>query len=136
MWLFFRACFQTVFSKASRHAFVRISASFFDVFRPHFRYVSGNKRKRDFHDPSHAKAMFYGFWTAVFPYFSVVFFTLRFRHAIMCDFDRFWVHCGLPFGPCGVTLHSFSASGFQSVFKVRFPYVSAPPRGSKSLWAV
>ena len=44
----FRTCcivlsfhFRSVFSEASRHALVRIPASFFDLFREHFRYVFG-----------------------------------------------------------------------------------------------
>ncbi len=83
---FFSILFRSVFSEASRHALVTISASFWEAFLKHFRYVFGNQRNLDFHDPSYAKAMFQRFWTHPFLYFSVVFSTLRFWQAILCDF--------------------------------------------------
>ena len=67
-WIYFGRCFLTccsvwgnqfrsVFLEASRDALVRISASFWEPFRKHFRCVFRNRPHVDFDDPSYAKAM-------------------------------------------------------------------------------
>ena len=71
--------------EASRDALVRLSASFWEPFRTHFRCVFKNRPHVDFDDLSHAKAMIYGSGRHPFLYFSVVFFTMRFWNAFFVD---------------------------------------------------
>ena len=55
--LFEASSFGVFFLEASRDALVRISASFWEPFRKHFRCVFRTRLHVDFDDPSYAKAM-------------------------------------------------------------------------------